>query len=1065
MARRQIQTSRYSVPAKPLDLLRRQRLLNFLHENIHRKLNLICATAGYGKSSLAIDFAHDTDYPVAWCRLNEADNDLAQLASSLTTALQVALPDSHLVLPQIAAQRGITPDELAAAWIHEIESALTDYFVLMLDDFHLIQDTPAVARFFDVVLVDLPEQAHFVIIGRVIPPLHFSSLAARQEIAGLSEEHLRFTPSEVQQLIAIRNGFQVSEAEAEQLIARTEGWITGILLTTHLMWQALMSNLMRAQQSENPLYDYLADEVFSQQPAVLQQFLLESAVLPEMEPHQCDTILDRTDSAQLLQLAEANRLFISVVGDETFVYQYHHLFRDFLLAKLGQLDPQRLKDLQYRTGKWYAANNMPEAAVTFYLLANQTESALRVVEHAAPAMFSAGRQATLQHWSEQLATHAHGAPWLHLFLATAKLDAGYLVEAEQTLAVALTGFERHTDHIGTVDAELLRALLLYRRGEYDRALAQARHSIERARAQQRIAATARGLRYAGLSHFALGQLQEAEDSLQKAIDLLQSASQLLQPTTQHYDLAWTLNDLAVVLYAQGHTVRATQAQQGSLAIWREHAVPGPLALALNNVGWHMHMLGQYRSALTVYAEALDWARRAGSLKWEATILTGQADIWADMNEPTTALDLYRQALTKAEHINDLDLIAYLYHGLARLDYGDRNYLSALEWLRRAKETSPQQSPLVSNEAWTGLILVDMGYLIEGRSLLEATCAELEQSGSRLLLSQALFFRAYAEFRVEEIETAVQSLRLAFTTAEQVGHDQMLVSTALHVQDMLKAVATQPIVGARATALLSRVAAMRATRPQTAREAISASTPPTFQIFALGAGRVLKQGVEISKTEWISQRTRELFFFLIDRAPIARNEILEAFWPDKPLARAVANLYQTLYRLRRVMGCDVVVLEDQACRLIPDFQFDYDVAHFEAQARYALSFPADNGQQLGQLALAAQSCTGEYLADLSTDWTLSRRDAINQLYVKVLREYAAALTRVTRYTEAREVLLKALTLEPFQDDLHEQMLLCLARLGRRHEVVDYYRRYRDTLRVELGLDPPPEIRALYARLID
>jgi DNA-binding SARP family transcriptional activator len=204
--------------------------------------------------------------------------------------------------------------------------------------------------------------------------------------------------------------------------------------------------------------------------------------------------------------------------------------------------------------------------------------------------------------------------------------------------------------------------------------------------------------------------------------------------------------------------------------------------------------------------------------------------------------------------------------------------------------------------------------------------------------------------------------------------------------------------------------------------------------------------------------------LLDRSPVTRNEVLETFWPEKPLARAVANLYQTLYRLRRVMGCDVVTLEEQECRLIPDFAFEYDVARFEKQARLALSIPATDLQQLGQLAAAAQLCTGEYLADLSTDWTLARRTALNELQVKVLQEYAAALMRVTRYTEARDILAKALELEPFEDHLHEQMLICLARLGRRHEVVDYYRRYREILRVELGLDPPVAVRTLYSSLI-
>ncbi len=1056
MAQSHLRTSRYSIPVLPPDLLRRQRLLDFLYENIHRKLNLICATAGYGKSSLVIDFVHDTDYPVAWCRLIEADSDLAQLANSLATALQVAFPDMPSTLPQVAAQRGITPDELAAAWVHEIESSTTDYFILVLDDFHLIQDSLPIMRFFDVLLASLPEQAHLLIAGRVIPPLHFTTLAARQEIAGLSEEHLRFTPDEVQQLISLRNGLRLSAAEAEQLIAGTEGWITGILLTTHLMWQALMSNLIRVHQSENPLYDYLADEVFNQQPAALQTFLLESAVLPEIEAGQCDTILDRVDSAQLLHQVEASRLFISVVGDEDFVYQYHHLFRNFLLAKLGQQDPARLKELQRRTGEWYAANDMPEAAVTFYLLADQPMLAIKVVEQNARAMFSTGRHATLQRWSEQLAANAHDVPWLHLFLASAKLDAGYLVEAEQSLTLAAEGFHQHANRDGTVDAELLRGLLLYRRGEYDRALAQVRSSIGQARAQQRLAPLAQALRYAGLSHFALGQLKEAEDALQQA-------AQLLRPSAHQYDLAWTLNDLAMVLSAQGEAVRATQAQQQALTIWRERSAPGPLALALNNVGWQMHMLGQHRSALTVYDEALDWARRAGSLEWEATILAGQADVWVDLGERVLAQDLYRQALAKAEQINALALIAYLYRGLAYLDYLDQNYLGALEWLRRAKETSPQ-SPLVDVAVLSGLIWIDMGHLADGRTILETACGDLERSGSLPLLAQALLFRAYAEFRSGEIELAALSLIQAFTTAEQVGHDQMLVSEATNVRDMLMAVSTRTDIGSRVTTLLARAEAMRTALAYPGPTRAGSPTAPVFQVFALGAGRVFKEGTEVSKTEWISQRTRELFFFLLDRSPVTRNEVLETFWPEKPLARAVANLYQTLYRLRRVMGCDVVTLEEQECRLIPDFAFEYDVTRFEKQARLALSIPATDLQQLGQLAAAAQLCTGEYLADLSTDWTLARRTALNELQVKVLQEYAAALMRVTRYTEARDILVKALELEPFEDHLHEQMLVCLARLGRRHEVVDYYRRYREILRVELGLDPPVAVRTLYSSLI-
>lgn len=1060
MSQGHLSAFRYSVPVLPSDLLRRQRLLDFLHENIHRKLNLICAAAGYGKSSLLIDFAHDTDFPVAWCRLIEADSDLAMLATSLTTTVQAIFPGVPFALSKTAAQLGAPPDELAAVWAHEIGSSIADYFILVLDDFHLIQNSSLIIRFFDVLLAELPEQAHLVIAGRVIPPLRFTVLAARQEIAGLSEEHLRFTPSEVQNLIELRNGLHMPEAEAEELISGTEGWITGILLTAHLMWQALMTSLIRARQSESPLYDYLADEVFNQQPAALQRFLMESAVLPEMEPAQCDAVLGRSDSAPLLQQAEANHLFISAVGAESFVYQYHHLFRDFLIARLREQDPNLLKVLQQQAGEWYTANHMPEVAVTFYILAGQLERAAQVAEANARSMFSAGRHATLRRWAEQLASIAYEVPTLHLLLATAEMDAGHLEEAEQTLALASAGFERRNDRDGGIDAEIQRSLLLYRRGKHAEALRLADRAIEQAHSRQRTVAAALGLRCAGLCHFALGYLEAAKESLQQAADLLQSSQ-------NRYDLAWTLNDLALVLYARGQTIQATQAQQQALAIWRERSAPGPLALALNNIGWNMHMLGQYQPALAIYDEALDWARRAGSLQWEATILIGRADVLADLNDRAGAGELYRQALTKAERIGDQALITYLYRGMARLDRLEQNYLGALEWLRRAEEISSQPSPFApfaNLETLRGIILIEMGRGVDGHAILTTACLELEHSGTLIGLAQALLFRAYAEFRAGDVEAAAQSLARAFATAEQVGHDQMLVSEALGVRAMLEALSARADIGSRAATLLARAEAVRSIPLRLTATSANQSQTPLFQVFALGTGRILKDGEEISKSAWGSQHARELFFFLIDRLPVARDEVLKVFWPERSSARAVANLHQTVYRLRHAIGCEMLVPDESEYQLAADFHFEYDIARFEEQARQALAAASGDVQRLGQLASAAAFCTGEYLSDLPVDWTLARREALNGLQVKVLREYAAELMRVARYAEARDMLAKALALEPFQDDLHGEMLVCLARMGHRYKVVDYYRRYCEMIRNELGLDPPPEIRSLYARLI-
>lgn len=1062
--------AKFSLPPPSPDYLRRGRLLDFLHHNIHRKLLLILAAAGYGKTSLVADFVRDTDYPVAWLRLDEADRDLAVLAADIVAALQRAFPAFQSTLPALAAQPAEGPDELAAVLNHEIEIGLDRYFILVLDDFHLIEEAESILQFFDSLLLALPEQAHLLMAGRTIPPFQrLASLAAHDQVAGLSEEHLRFTAAEVQALLQARHNLVLPETEADRLVADMEGWITGILLTTQLMWQGLMASMLQARQTASPLYDYLAQEVLEQQPEPLRQFMLEAAVLPEMEPAVCDAVLGRTDSADYLQQTETRRLFVSVVGEEFPAYQYHHLFRDFLLARLRAQHPERLRTLQARAAAWYAEHGMTEAAITFYVAAGEMPQAARLADRDARAMYAAGRRATLRGWAEQLAVMAYEVPRLYLYLSKADGDAGDLDAAEAKLEIASVGFARQGNATGGLEVEIHRSLLLYWRRKFAEALNIALAAVAQARAMKLNVSVADALLYAGKCQMALGQLAAAEESLQRAITLLQSPH-------VRYDLAVVLGDLAQVLRARGQTARAAQAQQQSLTLWRELSAPGPLGLALNNIGWDLHMLGQYESARATYGEALEWARRAGSARLEGLILTSQADIFADLGDHATAADYYREGLTKAEHAGDWSLTAYLYRAMARLDRAVGNFASALEWLRRAALVSgeSQAETLLANlDGLRGIILVEMGHIPEGRQTLERVSAELGRSGVLVDLAQALLFRACAEFRDGDAESAARSLSRALAASEQVGYDQMLVSEALPARDLLIAYRDDPGLGPRVSALLKRTEAFSAIRTRLKRwgdgRAASplAMTPPpvaALDVRALGQSRILKEGEEIPRTDWESQRARELFLFLVDRAAIPREKVLQTFWPDKPLARASANLHQTLYRLRRALACEAVIVEDQVCRLASDLGLYYDVARFEANAQTALALAVGDRQRAGALAAAIARYTGDYLADLTVEWARDRRRALCDLYVDLLCAYADELMSLTRYTEAREAILKAIAVDPLRDNLHQRMLVCLNGLGRRHEVVDYYRRYRETLRAELGLDPPPEIRSLYGSLI-
>ena len=350
--------------------------------------------------------------------------------------------------------------------------------------------------------------------------------------------------------------------------------------------------------------------------------------------------------------------------------------------------------------------------------------------------------------------------------------------------------------------------------------------------------------------------------------------------------------------------------------------------------------------------------------------------------------------------------------------------------------------------------------------MQEACAQLREAEAPAELSQALLFRAYAEYRTGHSEAAAMSLTQAFAYAGQVGYDRMLVSEALALAEFLKAFERRSDVGHQAAGLLAR-----ARRLQTMRDAVelqaaplAPTATPELRVRALGRAQAFKLDDEVPRAGWITQRTRELFFFLVDRAPIKRDEVLEIFWPDMAQARAASNLYQTVYRLRKVFGHELIALEEQYCAWLSEVSIDYDVRQFESKAREALTMPHFAIQRVSALAEALKLHGGEYLADLPVDWALARRRELAELYLDVSRAFAEELINLTRYIDARRVLEQALAIDMYDEQLHAQMLECLGRLGRVNAVVDHYVRYRERLRTEFGLDPPAHITALYARLL-
>jgi LuxR family transcriptional regulator, maltose regulon positive regulatory protein len=1054
------QKARFS-PPKPLEgELERSRLLEAIQTNIFRKITLLCAAPGYGKTTLAGQFVRSADFPVAWLQLEESDRDAAVFCEDVLTAFQFAVQNREPPSPAIAGRPPVAekPEALGSAMAGTLDRILSDFTVLVIDDFHLVGDSLPIQDLMNAFLREMPPALHLLLISRYVPSLRITPLVASQQAAGFSEEHLRFTPAETQELFVVRNHISLPLAEAETLAASTEGWVTGILLSSHLLWKGLP--LGGGIHGRDQVYHFLASEVLEQQPEPLRQFLLEASVLHDMDPVGCDFILQRKDSRAMLAELDSRRLFVFSSGSEQPAYRFHNLFQEFLRSTLQARNPARYKSLLERSAEWNLENGFLEVAFSYLCQAENYSRAAKVAEENALPYYESGRYQILQGWAKLLYPYRLEVPTLFGCVAMTYATSGEFPQADEYLDIAAKGLERSQNTSRLNSLQTNRAWLAYRKGDYAAGTALAEDLLRRGKAggvetaDLRMAAC-----HAGLCAEATGRVRDAVKYFRESLALYPDAD-------RSYDKTRTLTLLANALHAAGETAESYVLQRRALALWKELGYPAPIAVALNNLGYDQHMLGQLEESEASYGEAMEWSRKSGDKHSQLLIFAGMGDLAKDRGDYGKAADLYSGADRLAEDLDDLTMQGYVYRARADLNRRLKNFPAALEWVRRSGELVKSETAVVEagDLAFRGAVLEEMGKRDEAIGALARAAEILEgESAPAAETAKTRFLLARSRFRRGRIAEAGQSLRKALDIAYGSGLDQNLVREALNAVDLLEGFLSDPEIGGLCASLLDR--AKRQLRPLDRESAEKAQTEPAgLSVKALGVLEIRWSGKEIPRSAWASPKTKEVFLFLVDRAPVGRDELLTVFWPEMPSGRAQANLYQTLYRIRRAIGTDVLVLKNLMCRFADDLPLEYDATLFEKSARQAVGLPMTDPLRLTGLEKAAGLFQGEYLSDIAVDWAGQRREEINQIFLALVREQADEYFSLCRYADGRAALIRGLAIDPYRDELHQRMLKILAALGRKHEVVDHYQKYVFLLRKDLGLDPPSETRSLYASLI-
>ncbi len=364
------------------------------------RLVLVAAPAGSGKTTLVAQWCSSAGEGrrFAWVSLDRCDDDPGGLWWHVVSALQRACPeiDGDAILSALRAPAQDMAGSVLPILLNEL-SALAAPVALVLDDYHEIKNGSCHDQI-AFLLHHLPPAAQIVLITRADPPLPLARLRTAGELVEIRQHELRFTPADAAALVHAVADVQLTEPDVADLVARTEGWPTGLYLAAlSLRGHPAPGAFVRQFAGENRfVVDFLTEEVLSRQPEEIRQFLVRTSVLSRFCAPLCDAVTGSAGAADIIEMLDRENLFVVPLDDSRQWYRYHHLFAQMLRSQLARTEPGTAAALHERASAWHRRSGSVEEAVSHALAADDVAGAVDLIARDWYAYADAGRIATVR---------------------------------------------------------------------------------------------------------------------------------------------------------------------------------------------------------------------------------------------------------------------------------------------------------------------------------------------------------------------------------------------------------------------------------------------------------------------------------------------------------------------------------------------------------------------------------------------------------------------------------------------------------------------------------------------
>ncbi len=1049
-------------------VLPRERLLAMLDDASERSIAWVVGPPGSGKTTLVSNFLEVRKYDHLWYQVDQDDSDVATFFYYMGQAVRKRGEDQFKALPVMSPQYSGDVAAFARGYFRALYGRLHKPFAVVFDN---CQEASLQSKFYDIIsagLPEIPKDGCVIIISRADPPASMARFRANQKMQLIGWNDLRLTTDELEGIARVR-GERIEEERLDQLYEHTQGWAAGAVLM--LEHEKMIGKAAELPPSPTPqvIFDYLAGEIFEKFETDTQQFLLRAAYLPQMTADAAREISHYPGAEALLLNLTRNDYFVTekrAPGER--IYQFHPLFREFLLAKAHEVHSANERGALCRqAAELLEQTGQIDDAVALLLESSDWEQAVRVISNCASDMLDQGRGETLAGWLEELPTQIlRTHPWLVYWqgasrLYTAPRESRRLFE----LAYQLFESQKNKDH---------RGLMFACCGAIDSVL----HEFDDLSLLDRWLQTLESL----WKTYAADSTSDVEIPVTRSMFM---SLVLRKPDHPNFELWFervyailksgadpklrTLLEplLAVSLMWAGKYSRALDTIESLRRAAKTDDAP-PLALvSLKYIESMYYMLiGEHQACRKAVEQGREIALNQGVRVWGDQLLAQGVAVCLEIGDLESAERLLKEMESISARSRRLGRC--LYHSLSAWSCLLRDDpMSAYEHQRMALSASQEVgSPffeMLSRLGWAQVLAAN-GNLRKSEAQLRRVTGTLSNLNSRLLEFMTHLTSAQVALESGRPTQGLGALRTALALGRQHGLTHVLW---WRPKTMARLCAWALAEGIEVD-YVRHLVRVRRLAPG-AELTDLAAWPWPFKLFALGKFRLLKDDRPQPLGGKAQSRPLELLKVVVALGgkEVRVEQLAETLWPHVDGDYAYASFTSTLHRLRRLLGVDeAVVLQDGRMTLNPSY-FWVDTWVFErtlgqVDAALAESSKPATDRQLNELAQQLLALyQGPFLEDESDRACyIAFRDHVRSRLLRYTSKLIRRWEETEQWDRIEDYYERAIDADSLCEGLYRQLMLFHQKRGRIAEASEVYNRCRKTFSAMLKTNPSPETTAVY-----